>query len=201
MITMKAYKLSVTGRIFLQCITVVAGFSLLLSGCDNGDKSRQAETEPVTIAEAPSPPPVVNAPEVTIEPAVINETQQTQFNIGNKSYLFDVSDHSVEEMQALLNRAREISQFDRDAYKDLKIVMILHGPDIDWFSNENQHRNSELVDLAEELDKLEIIDMKVCETAMHKRGIKREDIPAFIESVPYAPDEIRRLLENGHINL
>lgn len=198
---MKGRKSSIFGCDYLLCILVTAGALLALGGCDDSDKSKQAATAPVTIAEAKPVTPVVHPPEVTVEPAVISETQQTQFHIGNKSYLFDVSNHSVEEMEALLNRAREISQFDADAYKDLKIVMILHGPDIDWFSNENKHRNMQLVSLAEELDKLDIIDMKVCETAMNKRGIKREDIPEFIESVPYAPDEIRRLLENGHINL
>lgn len=128
-------------------------------------------------------------------------TPQTQFNIGNKSYLFDVSDHSVEELEALLARADEIIQMPSDEYADLEIIMILHGPDIDWFKQQNYENNKRMVDLAAKLDANEIIDLKVCETAMSKLGVQQNELPSFIESVPYAPDEMKRLLNEGYINL
>lgn len=128
-------------------------------------------------------------------------TPQTQFNVGNKSYLFDVSDHSVEELEALLERADEITQMPSDDYADLEIVMILHGPDIDWFKQQNYENNKRLVDLAAKLDANAIIDLKVCEKAMTKMGVQQEELPAFIESVPYAPDEMMRLLNEGYIKL
>lgn len=172
--------------------------SLLLQACDNPEinsvsaetkDSERAQTSPVV--ETNTAPPPVNS----IQPG------QTQFNIGNKSYLFDISNHSVGELQALLQRAEEISQFEKDDYDQLEIVMILHGPDIEWFTQQNYDNNRQLVDLAERLDSFEIIDMKVCETAMAKRGVKREEVPDFIESVPYSPDEMKRLLRDGYINL
>ena len=126
---------------------------------------------------------------------------QTQFNVGNKSYLFDVTDHSLEELEALLVRAEEITQMSSDDYDDLEIVMILHGPDIDWFTQQNYKQNKQLVDLAARLDAYDIIDMKVCETAMDSLGVERTEIPPFIESVPYSPDEMKRLLQEGYINL
>ena len=43
--------------------------------------------------------------------------------------------------------------------------------------------------------------MRICDTTMSSMGVERSEIPAFIESVPYAPDEIRRLVEKKHINL
>ena len=130
-----------------------------------------------------------------------NEQLPTQFNVGNKSYLFDVSDHTIEELESLLERAEEITQMTTDEYDDIEIVMILHGPDIDWFTQQNYVNNKQLVDLAAKLDAYEIIDMKVCETAMDKLGFKRDDIPSFIESVPYSPDLMKRLLKEGYINL
>lgn len=171
----------------------------VVHGCDSPDNPVDSFT-PVPTAET------VTTPATDLQTAEIDTgnpvlTQQNQFNIGNKSYLFDVSDHTIEEMQALLNRAKEISLVDSDSYKDLDIVMVLHGPDIDWFTEQNREKNFKLIDLARELDKLDIIDMKVCETAMDKRGIKREDVPEFIESVPYAPDEMKKLLQEGFINL
>ena len=36
---------------------------------------------------------------------------------------------------------------------------------------------------------------------LNKRGVDKDDIPAFIESVPFAPDEFKRLTSEGYINL
>lgn len=185
---MKSFKLP---RTPLQRVLITATVLVALAGCDNAQETGANNA----VATAPSATVAV-----TTEPAAPPE-MQTQFHIGNKSYLFDVSDHSFDDLQTLLNRAREVSQFDAGEYQDLKIVMILHGPDIEWFTQQNYARNMQLIDLAAELDAMEIIDMKVCETAMSGRGIRREDVPAFIESVPYAPDEIKRLLQNDFINL
>jgi Uncharacterized conserved protein len=161
---------------------------LTFSSCDKdaGGTASAPEAKPATTVSKPRDIPT--APE-------------TQFNIGNKSYLFDVSDHSLEELKAVLIRAEEISSLQTHEYGDLEIVMILHGPDIDWFVRENQEHNRKLIDLAARLDALDLIDMKVCETTMKQRGVRREDVPAFIESVPYAPDEMKRLLQEGYVNL
>jgi uncharacterized protein len=121
--------------------------------------------------------------------------------IENKSYVFDVTNHSIEEFQALLTRAEEVSQAPSNDFDDLKIVMVIHGPDIDWFTQKNYEHNRQLIDLAARLDAYDIIDMKVCEQTMSARSVVREDIPSFIESVPYGPTEIKDRLRDGYINL
>jgi len=121
--------------------------------------------------------------------------------IENKSYLFDVTDHSIEELEALLVRAEEVSQTHPKDFEDLEIVMIIHGPDIDLFTSQNYEQNKQLIDLASRLDAYDVIDMKVCEKTMSLRGVERQDIPSFIESVPYAPIEIKQRLQDGYINL
>jgi uncharacterized protein len=121
--------------------------------------------------------------------------------IENKSYLFDVTDHTIEELEALLVRADEVSQTHPKDFEDLEIVMILHGPDIDLFTSQNYAENKQLIDLASRLDAYDVIDMKVCEKTMSLRGVERQDIPSFIESVPFAPTEIKQRLQDGYINL
>ena len=177
-------------RTVYLCLTIL----FFLAACDRGQPP--ATEIPVDTASSEKQESTSNQP---VLPE--NNDSGTQFNIGNKSYLFDVSNHSLEELEALLERAQEISQVTPVENNDLEIVMILHGPDIDWFTQDRYEENRKLIELAEKLDEFEVIDMKVCETAMNSRGVKREDIPAFIESVPYAPDEIRRLLQEGYINL
>jgi len=121
--------------------------------------------------------------------------------IENKSYLFDVTEHSKDEFRALLTRAEEISQAQPDDFQDLEIIMILHGSDINWFTQDNYEHNQQLIDLAARLDAQGVIDMKVCEQTMTDRGVARENLPPFIESVPYAPVEIENRLREGYINL
>ena len=179
----------------------IASFTILF-GCDQ-DMTPETSSTTSTLA-APSVAKNDNS-DFQIPDKQVSEkntgTPQTQFNVGNKSYLFDVSDHSVAELEALLARAEEITQISSDEYADLEIVMILHGPDIDWFKQQNYIHNKRMVDLAAKLDANEIIDLKVCETAMSKLGVQQEELPAFIEPVPYAPDEMKRLLNEGYINL
>lgn len=145
--------------------------------------------------------PVVNTNVPANTAPIIEQNSVPQPEIENKSYLFDVSDHTIEELEALLIRAEEVSQTHPADFEDLQIVMILHGPDVDWFTHQNYEYNHKLVDLAARLDAYDVIDMKVCETTMQKRGVAKDDLPAFIESVPYAPVEIDKLLHNGYINL
>lgn len=146
--------------------------------------------------------PIVNsAGEVKTAPMQEAVPITTEPEIENKSYLFVVKDHSIEELEALLIRAEEVSQSKPEDFEDLEIVMVIHGPDIDFFTNQNHENNSQLLDVAARLDAFNVIDMKVCETTMSMRGVERQDIPPFIESVPFAPTEIKQRLQDGHINL
>ncbi len=165
---------------------------LLLSACEQDNQTSSAtappnEQEPVlSLTESPQP---------------VHVQTDSQFTIGNKRYLYDISKHSIEDLKSLLQRAEEITQTEADNLDDLEIVMILHGPDISWFTLENYNDNKDLVDLAKRLDTFEIIDLKVCETAMEDLEIDRNQIPTFIEPVPYAPNEIKRLSDDDYTHL
>lgn len=139
-----------------------------------------------------------NTPNLSIQ---AQEEPNQNIIIENKSYLFDITNHSLPELEALLERAEEVSQTQSPEYKDLEIVMIIHGPDIEWFRQQNYAENKKLIDLAARLDKYDIIDMQVCERTLKYHGVEREEIPEFIESVPYAPIEIENRLRDGYINL
>jgi len=151
--------------------------------------------------DIPSSVQTNNQPPVLVDPDIKRIPAKRQFNIGNTNYLFDVSDHSMEELEALLKRVEAISEFESTLYDQLEIVMILHGPDIEWFRQENYDQNRQLIELAKKLDNYDVVDMKVCKLTMEQRGVSRNELPAFIETVPFAPDEFNRLLGQGYINL
>ena len=68
-----------------------------------------------------------------------------------------------------------------------------------FFTNENYARYKPLVDQAERLDAYDVVDVKICRSMMERQGIGSDDIPAFIEQVPYGPGEVQRLVRKGYI--
>jgi hypothetical protein len=116
-------------------------------------------------------------------------------------YLFSVTLHTPEEISGLLTRAEELAKTRRPDSRHAGIALVLHGPEIEIFAKKNYARFRETVDQAARLDAGRIIEVKICRTEMKRLGIGEEDIPAFIELVPYGPDEETRLRRNGYVYL
>lgn len=115
--------------------------------------------------------------------------------------MFSVTLHKQKEIKSLLQRVDSLSKTMRTHGNDSKIALILHGPEIKFFSRKNYDHNKSIVDKAASLDGDKIIEIKICKSKMEEFGIKDEDIPAFVEIIPYAPDEERKLSKKGYIYL
>ncbi len=116
-------------------------------------------------------------------------------------YLFIVTLHTPEEIADLLARAEQLSRTLRTDNTRTGIALVLHGPEIEIFAKQNYPRFRNVVDRAERLDSAHVIEVKMCLTEMRRLGLRKEDIPAFIELVPYGPDEEDRLRRNGYVYL
>jgi intracellular sulfur oxidation DsrE/DsrF family protein len=81
------------------------------------------------------------------------------------------------------------------------VIIVLHGSEALPFTNAGYSENRQLVDRAARLDAYRLIDVKMCESWMSDNGVAPEEIPAFIETVPYAPEEIERLEAEGFVPL
>lgn len=119
----------------------------------------------------------------------------------NGSYMFNVTLHTEEEISGLLSRARKLSKTMRKQKEQSGIALVLHGVEIKFFAKKNYKRYKKIVDEAALLDADQIIDIKICNTQMRLMNIKKEDLPAFIEIVPYGPAEEERLKKKGYIYL
>ena len=120
---------------------------------------------------------------------------------ADRHYLFDVTDHSPEQISAMLMRAEQLNREGTSRQQQINIAMVLHGPDIEIFAKHNYPRFHSIVDTARRLEQQGVIDFKVCQRVMSERGITQMDLPDFLEPVPYAPDEIRRLRHEGYVTL
>jgi hypothetical protein len=113
--------------------------------------------------------------------------------------VLDISVHTEEELRVLFDRAGQLAAKLQPAGQQASIVLVLHGPEVEFFSTRNYDGYREIVDQAARLDALDIVDVKICQTMMKVRGIERDDIPPFIEQVPQGPAEVDRLVREGYV--
>lgn len=107
-------------------------------------------------------------------------------------YVFGVTVSTIHELDVILNRADSLRDlFDPDQHG--RIAIVLHGDELELFRKNNYAANQSIVERARLLDQEQIIDIKACQTKMRFLGIGEDELPSFIEQVPFAPAEIERL--------
>lgn len=120
-------------------------------------------------------------------------------NLENPRYLALIKKNSPSEVEMLFQRANMLAdQVDNlSAYEP--IVFVLHGEEAHAFRNRNMEKYKSLLQLAEELERRNIIDIRICETWMRINGVDRSELPAFVDTVPLGPAEERRLRKQGYL--
>ncbi len=103
---------------------------------------------------------------------------------------------SKEDLQALLDGLQ--GAISSELVNQDPIVVMLHGPDANAFVRQNYSSNKMLVDQAALLDSYGLIDVQMCATWLDSVGLDDDDLPAYIQTVPYWRDEIDRLSERGY---
>lgn len=114
-------------------------------------------------------------------------------------YLFQVSLHTPEELEGLLTRAEQLAKTTRPTGRQTGIALVLHGPEVEIFARKNYTKYRHIVDRAARLSADGVIEVKMCQTEMRSRAIRDEDVPKFIEFVPYGPEEEDRLQRRGYV--
>jgi intracellular sulfur oxidation DsrE/DsrF family protein len=116
-------------------------------------------------------------------------------------YVFDVVIHKPDEMDKLLGRIEQLSSTIKPNKDVPRLALVLHGPEIAFFTRKNYPKFMDLVDRAAALDKKGIIDVKVCDTMIRMLDIDASELPDFVEHVPYGPTEVERLVNQGFIKM
>jgi intracellular sulfur oxidation DsrE/DsrF family protein len=161
-------------------ITLVAITVLLLLLVSHSPRVAKNRLPPASISLAPTNPGV--------------EALQTR-------YVFDVVIHRQDEMERLLKRIEELENRIETRVGAPELALVLHGPEIGYFTSRNYGRYMSLVDRAAALDRKGVLDVKVCDTMIRSLGLEQESFPAFIDHVPYGPGEIKRLVEQGYVKM
>ena len=116
-----------------------------------------------------------------------------------KKAVLDITVHTVDELQVLLDRAESLAMSPKLPGEKASVVLVLHGPEVEFFSISNYRKYKSIVDQAARLDAFDVVDVKICRTMMEIRGIPRDDIPSFIEQVPLGSAEVERLVGEGYV--
>jgi len=107
-------------------------------------------------------------------------------------YVFSVTVQTRQQLDVVLNRAEDLRElFNPDEHS--KIAIVLHGDELQLFQKDGYRLNQSMVERARLLDQDNIIDIKACQTMMRTLQIEQNELPSFIEQVPFAPTEIKRL--------
>jgi len=106
----------------------------------------------------------------------------------------DVTLHRLDEITALLNR---LSRMPRNP-ETPPVALVLHGDEIQFFTREHYDEYRDLVELAGRLDASKAIEVKVCRTKMRMMDIQEDDLPSFVETVPFGPGEVLWLDYQGY---
>ena len=151
--------------------------------------------QPVVVLEAPDPQsgPVVD------DTAARSESFSGEADVPLRAVL-DISVHTLEELRVLLDRAEEVAMRPQAQGEEASVVLVLHGPEVEFFSIRNYAKYKDIVDQAARLDAFDVVDVKICRTMLDMQGIERNDIPSFIEQVPLGPDEVERLRQQGYVS-
>ncbi len=153
----------------------------------------------VYMSPTDAPQVTVVSPEIAAdEPATAVETPVAVDEVPDKIVL-DVSVHTIEGLRVLFDRAEKLAMTPRPKGENATLVLVLHGPEVEYFSIRNYDRYKDIVDQAARLDAFDVVDVRICQTMIGARGIERTDIPPFIEQVPYGPGEVERLRQEGYV--
>jgi len=112
--------------------------------------------------------------------------------------VLDISVHTIEELRVLLDRAEQLAMAPRPGGEEDRVVLVLHGPEVEFFAIRNYATYRDIVDQAARLDAFNVVDVRICETMMREYGLGAGDIPSFIERVPFGPGEVERLRREGY---
>ncbi len=119
-----------------------------------------------------------------------------QIGAGTRVYL-EISPDGRDDLDALFETL-EASVAAGEPQPD-PVVIVLHGPEAEPFLRRNYLEHQPLVDRAAKLKAFNRIDMRMCETWMRNNGIAADELLPFVETIPLAPEEVRRLERDGYL--
>ena len=117
---------------------------------------------------------------------------------SKQKVVYDTAVDTVAALTSVLDRASYLSVLNGADPFDNKIVIVLHGHEIDYFATKNYPKHKALMERAQSLTVGGIIEFRMCRVAAEGRGFQPKDIHGFVSMVPMGDAEIVRLQHEGY---
>ena len=112
--------------------------------------------------------------------------------------VYDVHVETVAKVESVLDRASHLSKITGADPFDQSIVLVLHGPELNFFAIKNFSKYKKLMQRAQSLVESEALKIKMCKIAAESQGYQPIDIHGFVEMIPMGDAEIIRLQFEEH---
>lgn len=114
--------------------------------------------------------------------------------LGEQGYLARIDLNSPADVESALLRAESWFHSGKLAPGQPPLAFVIHGPEVAIFFRENYQKYRPIVDLAAKLSAFEVVDVRVCETSTSDLDHTRGHLQPFVDTVPFGPAEIERLV-------
>lgn len=142
---------------------------------------------------------IISGAAVSTEKPLWGGAEVKHINYKPQKVVYDVNVKTLAAMNGILDRASFLSKLTGADPFDSSIVLVLHGPEIEFFSRKNYSKYKELMHRAQSLVEGETLKIKMCKLAAEGLGYEPNEIHGFVEMVPMGDAEIIRLQnEEGH---
>lgn len=122
----------------------------------------------------------------------------THTQYSGQKVVYDTAVKTVGALTSVMDRASYLSVLNGADPFDNKIVIVLHGDEINYFATRNFDKYKDLMTRAQSLTVGGIIEFRMCRIAAEGHGYKPEDIHGFVTMVPMGDAEIVRLQHEGY---
>ena len=122
----------------------------------------------------------------------------THIDYKPQKVVYDVNVKTLGAMMGILDRASFLSKITGANPFDSSIVLVLHGPEIEFFARKNYSKYKELMHRAQSLVEGETLEIRMCKLAAEGHGFKPSQIHGFVKMVPMGDAEIIRLQNEEH---
>jgi len=124
-------------------------------------------------------------------PGLTQDTTESQ-----TQYVADIVLENASEFILLLERAEQLlDPSSLQLNQEPRVTFVLHGPVLNSLLRDNYVENKEIADLAARLTAMQVIEVKACRTWMGSQGLQEASLLPFVEVVPYAAAEVKKLVE------
>lgn len=116
----------------------------------------------------------------------------------NQKVVYDLDAKNKEHLANILARTNYLSKLNGDNPFDNKIIVVIHGDAIPFFSITKTKQYLGLMRKAYSQTLNGTIEFRMCHASARLRGFESKDIHGFITMVPMADAEIVRLQNTGY---